>query len=141
MKITQTGPTRSTKLRRREHADSAKSPGFAEHLTESNSDAAVNHTGGAARANNVESLLAIQEVGDATEGAKKARERGGCILDSLDEIRHDLLMGTLSPAKLDELGRLVKRQRVIVEDPRIKEVLDEIELRAAVELAKYSVGI
>ncbi len=139
MKITQTGPTRSTTLRRRGHADSAKSTGFTEHLTESNSDAAVHHTGGAARANNVESLLAIQEVGDTTEGAKKARERGGRILDRLDEIRHDLLMGTLTPAKLDELGRMVTRQRVMVEDPRIKEVLDEIELRAAVELAKYSV--
>ncbi len=140
MKITQTGSIRSTTLRRRDHAYPANSTGFTEHLTESNGNAAVSHTGGAAQASNIESLLAIQEVGDATEGIKKAREQGERILDRLDEIRHDLLLGTLSPAKLDELGRMVKRQRVIVEDPRIKEVLDEIELRAAVELAKYSVG-
>lgn len=140
MKISQTGSIRSTTLRRRGHADSAKSTGFTQHLAENNSDAAVTHTGGASPVNSIESLLAIQEVEDATEGAKKARERGDHILDRLDEIRHGLLMGTLTPAKLDELGRMVKRQRVMVEDPRIKEVLDEIELRAAVELAKYSVG-
>ena len=140
MKISQTGPIRSTTLRRRDHADSAKSTGFSDHLTESNTDTAVTHAGGAAPANSIESLLAIQEVGDAIEGAKQARERGESMLDRLDEIRHDLLMGTLTPAKLDELGRMVKRQRTIIEDPGIRDVLDEIELRAAVELAKYSVG-
>lgn len=140
MKITQTGFTRSTPLRRRDHACSGKSTEFTKHLTASDTETAVVHIGGASRATSVESLLAIQEVGDATENAKEARERGERILDRLDEIRHELLMGTLSPAKLDDLGRMVKRQRATIEDPRVREVLDEIELRAAVELAKYSVG-
>ncbi len=139
MKISQTGPIRPTTPKRRGHGDSANSTGFTQHLTETGSNAAASHAGSAARANNVEALFAIQEVKDATDGAKQARERGEDILDRLDGIRHDLLMGTLSPSKLEALGRMVKRQAVNVEDPRIKEVLDEIELRAAVELAKYSV--
>lgn len=139
MRITQTGPIRPTTPKRRGYGDSDTSTGFTKHLTASGSDAAVSHAGSAAPANSVDALFAIQEVQDATGGAKQARQRGEDILDRLDEIRHDLLMGTLSPSRLEALGRMVKKERVSVADPRIMEVLDEIELRAAVELAKYSV--
>jgi hypothetical protein len=37
-----------------------------------------------------------------------------------------------------ELSRLARARRADVDDPRLVEVLDEIELRAEVELAKLS---
>jgi hypothetical protein len=58
------------------------------------------------------------------------------MLDRLDEIRHGLLTGTLSRARLGELNDLVREQRGAVGDPGLAQVLDEIELRARVELAK-----
>jgi hypothetical protein len=46
-------------------------------------------------------------------------------------------MGTLSRAQLVELGRLVRLRRGAVDDPGLLSVLDDIDLRAQVELAKY----
>ncbi len=58
------------------------------------------------------------------------------MLDHLDEIRLGLLMGAISESKLSALMRTVRENRDQVDDPRMAAVLDEIELRAAVELAK-----
>jgi hypothetical protein len=63
--------------------------------------------------------------------------RAETLLDRLDELRHGLLMGTLGRAQLHELGRLVRLQRDAVDDPGLIAVLDDIDLRAQVELAKY----
>ncbi len=45
-------------------------------------------------------------------------------------------MGAISESKLSALMRTVRENRDQVDDPRMAAVLDEIELRAAVELAK-----
>jgi hypothetical protein len=68
----------------------------------------------------------------------KARQRAGDILDQLDELRHGLLMGTLNRRQLENLARMVRARRGSVTDPRLAEVLDQIELRAEIELAKYA---
>jgi hypothetical protein len=60
------------------------------------------------------------------------------MLDRLDEIRLGLLSGAVSKERLVELSRLARARRADVDDPRLVEVLDEIELRAEVELAKLS---
>jgi len=60
------------------------------------------------------------------------------MLDRLDDIRLGLLTGTVSKERLSELSRLARVRRAEVDDPRLVEVLDEIELRAEVELAKLS---
>lgn len=85
----------------------------------------------------VDSVLTAQEVGDRSGGARRARERAELILDRLDDIRHGLLMGAIPRDRLEELAAAVRRQREAVDDPRIVEILDEIELRARVELAKF----
>ena len=46
------------------------------------------------------------------------------------------LGGELEPAQLDRLARAVREQRAATEDPQLEGLLDEIETRAAVELAK-----
>jgi hypothetical protein len=47
-------------------------------------------------------------------------------------------MGTIPMAKLEALAQLVRAKREQIDDPKLIEILDEIELRAAVELAKLS---
>jgi len=59
------------------------------------------------------------------------------MLDILDEIKLSLLMGQLPKAKLSRLLSVVERQNGTFNDPRLGEVLAEIELRARVELAKF----
>ena len=66
-------------------------------------------------------------------GAKRHAED---LLDGLEEVRNALLDGALPRQRLDELVRLVRMRRERVLDPRLADVLDEIELRCRVELAK-----
>jgi hypothetical protein len=81
-------------------------------------------------------MLALQEVGEVAERNRKARERGNAMLDRLEAIRIGLLDGVVSAETIAELGRLVRDPQDSAGDPRLAGLLDEIELRAAVELAK-----
>jgi hypothetical protein len=84
----------------------------------------------------VESLLSLQEVSDGLGGRRRAVTRGEKLLDALDELRHGLLIGTVPRARLAALAQLAGEAAPLVDDPRLAEILSEIELRAAVELAK-----
>jgi class II flagellar assembly regulator FliX len=82
------------------------------------------------------SLLVVQEVGDATAERRRALARGFSLLDRLDELRLALLAGRVDRDALTGLAQSVRSARSGVDDPALTAVLDEIELRAAVELAK-----
>jgi hypothetical protein len=84
----------------------------------------------------VEALLALQDVGSPTERKRRAVRRAGRILDTLDALKVALLEGEISGADLDRLRRAVRDERDNTDDPALEVVLDEIELRAAVEVAK-----
>lgn len=84
----------------------------------------------------VDALLALQEVDQAGGGRKRAVRRGNDLLDRLEEIRIGLLTGQISRERLQQLARLAREGRPAIDDPRLAEVLAEIELRAEVELAK-----
>jgi Class II flagellar assembly regulator len=86
----------------------------------------------------IEALMALQEVPDALAQRKRALARGDKLLDRLDDIQRGLLLGHISRDKLSELARLAGESSSQVEDPALRDVLQEIELRAQVELAKLS---
>jgi len=85
----------------------------------------------------VSGILAAQEVDDAAARASRGKKRAQDMLDKLDDIRHGLLSGDLSADKLVDLSRLVQSRKVAVDDPGLAQLLDEIDLRAQVELAKF----
>lgn len=87
----------------------------------------------------VESLLVLQEVPHANSANRQARRRGEDLLDRLEELRLAILLGTLSRGTLERLSAMLAIRQDSVNDPRLAEVLAEIELRAAVELAKLRV--
>lgn len=84
----------------------------------------------------LESILALQGVGDAATGRSKGLARGNRLLDMLDEVRDGLLSGTIPQATLQRLAASVSNREDVFADPALQGVLDEIELRAHVELAK-----
>lgn len=88
----------------------------------------------------IDALLALQAVGDFTERKRRAVGRASRILDVLDEVRVALIDGDVSSQALDRLLTAVRDQRENTDDPRLEGVLDEIEVRAAVELAKLGHG-
>jgi hypothetical protein len=81
-------------------------------------------------------LLALQGVDDPMQRRRRAVGRAGRILDLLDELKLALIDGEASPAMLDRLVGTVREERARTEDPRLDAVLDQIETRAVVELAK-----
>lgn len=86
----------------------------------------------------VDSLLALQEVGDQGGGGNsKARQRAELMLERLEEIRTGLLLGAIPRSQLEDLARAARESRETFLDPGLGEVLDDIELRARVEIAKY----
>jgi len=84
----------------------------------------------------VDALFALQEIPDATAERKRATARGNQILDRLEDLKMGLLTGTMSPAKLTDLMNLARTQSQSITDPGLRDLLGEIEVRAAVELAK-----
>jgi hypothetical protein len=85
----------------------------------------------------IDSLIALQEVPDALAGRAKAAKRGRDMLDLLEDIRDGLLLGGISRTTLHRLVNLVNVKREEFLDPGLSALLDDIELRARVELAKF----
>jgi hypothetical protein len=106
---------------------------FSAHL-----DAETTVTGGAPLASltPIQSLVALQEVGDATRDRSEAARHGHDILDELEGLKLALLDGRVPGARLAAIAELVGRRRALCDDPALNALLAEIELRAAVELAK-----
>ncbi|MBP7703893.1 MAG: flagellar assembly protein FliX [Caulobacter sp.] len=93
-------------------------------------------TAGLSAVSGLEALLALQDVGGPLERRKRAVNRAGRILDVLDEVKLALIDGDLSAGSLDRLVRAVRDERQNTDDGRLEALLDEIETRAAVEIAK-----
>ncbi len=84
----------------------------------------------------IDALLALQAVEDPLLSKRKAIRRGQSLLDTLEALKVDLLAGQVSEERLGYLLSLVRQARERV-DPELEAVIEEIELRAMVELAKY----
>lgn len=97
---------------------------------------AAARTASAAGVGSVEALLALQGAADPLERRRRAVGRAGKILDVLDEVKISLLGGGAAAGALGRLVQAVAEQRDATEDAGLEGVLDEIETRAAVELAK-----
>jgi hypothetical protein len=110
---------------------------FANQVSSSGQDSAP--AAGVTSPAGVNPLIAVQEVPDATTGATRAKIKAEAMLDSLDELRMGLLSGRISRERLDGLVRLARTAREPNLDSGLNAVLDEIELRAKVELAKLDI--
>lgn len=138
MKIDPSARLRSTPARRAGRARASSASGaFESHLAAPAEDSAPVSAPQTAAC--VNPLLAVQEVADATSGRAHAKARAEAMLERLDDIRIGLLTGFVARDRLEELLRLVNDKRSGAGDGRLREVLDEIELRAKVELAKLSI--
>lgn len=97
-------------------------------------------TAGVSSLASIGSLLAAQGVdapNDPLTGRQRAIENASETLDVLDDIKLGLLTGEVPEEKLHQLLSHVANERSEMDDPALTNVLDHIELRAQVELAKY----
>ncbi len=84
----------------------------------------------------LDALIALQAVdADAPRKKRKAVKRGRDLLDRLDEIRIGLLSGHMSGEAIARVLNLLDETEP-TGDPRLDSLMEDIALRAEVELAK-----
>jgi hypothetical protein len=91
---------------------------------------------GAAPSTSLDALLALQSIDDPVLKRRKAIRRGNALLDALEAVKADLLLGRVSEGRLNQLLALISTARDR-QDADIDSIVDDIELRARVELAKF----
>lgn len=98
--------------------------------------AAATATSAASGVAGVSALMALQGVESATERRRRAIRRGHGLLDRLDALKLALMDGEAGEGQVEALARQVGESRPDQETPELDFLLDQIDLRAAVELAK-----
>ncbi len=132
-----------TNARSVKKAGSVSAPGFAEALAKAEgvgSVEGVEATTSVGAVGSLGGLLGAQEVDERESRRRKAAKRGKLTLDILSNLRDALLMGSLPYSTLRQLERMVTEERDAVDDPVLMSILNEIEVRAAVELAKLEMS-
>ena len=66
---------------------------------------------------------------------------GALRLDRLEDLRAEILTGSVPKSKLIELAQMLRDKRETGLDDGLNAILDDIELRAEIELAKLSQGV
>lgn len=130
------GPQATRETRRAARPAAGSGASFVKHLDAPAETEAVLATGGVGNLGAISQIVGLQEVDDALARRKRSRRNAADILDKLDAIRNALLVGSIGKDQLLQLARMVNARRADDGDPRLTEILDDIELRARVELAK-----
>jgi hypothetical protein len=121
-------------VRRAGRAGMAEGKSFAaEEIADAKTAAALTGTGPIAA---VDTILALQGVEDSADSRTRGVRHGEQLLTLLDEVRDGLLAGGIPRATLTRLALAIAKRRENFVDPKLQSVLDEIDLRARVELAK-----
>jgi hypothetical protein len=136
MKIQPAAPGQGTAARRTASASRGAADGKFASLLDIGATADSHPPAAPGAVQALDNLLAVQEVSDRTGSRKRALSHGQDILDRLEVIRLGLLAGTIPQERLQALVGLLSRSRADFDDPGLRDLIDQIELRAAVELAK-----
>lgn len=131
MKVTGPGPISSQTPQR-----TARSEGGFSVSKGSGGGSAATPVAGATSVGSVAALLALQEEDGPLERRRKAIRRGNGLLDRLDAVKVALLDGRDGALALQALAKAAAEERHGDPDQALQEILDHIETRAAVELAK-----
>ena len=84
----------------------------------------------------IDALIALQGIEDPVERRRRVVKNGRRALDALDELKLGLLAGTLDQSTMLRLKSVAADLHDMSGDDRLDQVLAEIDLRVAVELAK-----
>lgn len=85
----------------------------------------------------LDAILTLQAEDDSPQQRRRrSAARGQDILDGLDRLKVALLGGRVATAELATIARRLGERADASGDPRLDALIAEIELRAAVELAK-----
>ncbi len=112
-------------------------------LLETDETTEPSYTASANVISRVDVLLAAQGSEDPAERASrgKMKKRADDILHQLEKIRLGMLTGGLSVGNLIDIADVVAAHRERIGDPQLAGILDEIDLRAQIEIAKMRMAL
>lgn len=119
-----------------------KAGAFSSFVDGASEDGAETSATGGARASSA--VLFAQEVDTTDENGQRnqqAKEYATGLLDQLDRIRMGLLSGGLSRDQLQNLSKIITHHQQAAADPKLNDILKDIELRVRVELAKHAASL
>jgi Class II flagellar assembly regulator len=117
---------------------SAGTAGFAQHVGLM-SRSTIERAPELANAASLTAILGAQEVATDEGAPREAAGRYGTdLLDRLTALRMDVLEGRVSASRLTALAHAIRKDRPPCGDLRVDEILDAIELRVEVEIAKLT---
>lgn len=136
------GPSKAGDVKKSGKTGSSSGVSFGSMIETSESEAPA-HASATGVIAGIDSLLAAQETDDPAHRAakKRMRERGESVLKQLDKIRLGMLTGTLSVGNLLDVADVVASHRERINDPQLSSLLDEIDLRAQIEIAKMRAAL
>lgn len=137
----QTSKTSSTK-KGGKSSSSTGTTGFSSLLGADETEAPA-HAAAASSIAGIDALLLAQETEDPAERAarKRMHARASDILGELDKIKIGMLTGTLSVGNMIDIADVVASHREKIKDPALCSILDEIDLRAQIEIAKMKMAL
>ncbi len=125
---------KSKKIRRGDNS------GFADLLSAGDSIAMETDAGQvvtAAPVDGVSALLSLQEISPEENNRKHIMQQGKTSLDILDNLRREILLGNIDPATINRMQhQLAALKQSKASDNKLQAIIDDIELRLAVEVAK-----
>lgn len=95
-------------------------------------------SGGVADVQSLDAILALQSVDNVDDRERRAVRHGHDLLDQLEALRADLLAGHISPQRVGALLSLIRAKQG-ADDPKLAALIEDISLRARVELAKLGI--
>jgi len=140
MKVSKVKSGKSASSVSRKKVETGHGGEFAEHLKGAVASSGTSASTEAGSVNSVDAILAVQETDDPTQqrGKRLGVQYGGDLLDHLEELRRDLLLGAIDKDKLSSIAQKMRAHRRQSDDAKLNEIIDEIELRAEVEIAKLT---
>ena len=84
----------------------------------------------------MDALLSLQEIPDDELNKRNALEQSNEVVGALENLRSSLLGGNITEAAFDKLKNIAKLKKHFINDIKLTGIMNDIELRVAVEVAK-----
>ena len=110
--------------------------GLLDSLSEADDAGGASGVASTAPVSALDGMLALQEVSDDEVQRKKAYRQGNLTLDELEGLRMSILLGDVVPAQLHRITERIAQQKLQINNIELQALMHDIEVRAAVELAK-----
>lgn len=144
MKIT--GPDKSSETGKSKKSDgvSKSGDGTFQSMVSGGADSAKGTTQSSVSSSiaSVDALLMAQSTEDPAQkkAQKRMRARADNLLEKLNDLKVAILTGNVSVGHMVSIADVAAIHREKITDPELSALLDEIDLRAQIELAKIEVS-